>query len=501
MKIELKQAIQDFKQKKEKVSSFFFSEIYPYFRRRTLKGLVLNHLNMPLAGLKLSLNQKYHTTTDENGYFCFEDIFASSYSLSLEWEGTALLKWIEGNFRGVAELELKIKWPELIRGQIVNKFELPIKDMKIMLNEQWETKSDIHGYFFFPCPEADPQYHYYFVKLDFITDTDIFSQQIVKHQNQNQLYLFSYQNHEFFYLGESQNILPNESYVFELSRYFKYLKYIMILLALLIFVSSFVRMNPPKIYMQDEEIDHYTTITPSSEISDSFPTDIYQKVKPKPPSQPIKPSEVMSSESSCEGIEFNYQQYYVPWGMEGFLLESVFGKWQTWQQIAQQNNLKPTQGLHAGQVVQLQLPLFSWEMITVQDKQTVKEILEKKNCTHLYCYLMLQVWNPHLDIRVLRENDELLYSSSLMAYSLEHQDEIKKIEGIRRFKGIRFKKPPIKLPNACQLSKQAKTVLEVDFQPSQLKDIEQEDTLPPSPQMEEENEDSWVYEEINQEQQ
>jgi hypothetical protein len=505
MKIELKQAIQDLKKKKEVLYSFFLSEIYPYFRYRTLKGTILNHQSIPLSGLKITLNQKYQTTTDEQGFFCFDDIFASHYSLSLEWEGTALLKWIEGSFKGAGELELKIKWPELIRGQIVNQIELPIKDMKIILNDQWETKSDIHGYFFFPCPEPDPQYHYYFAKLDFCTEHDTFTHQIVKQQNQSELYLFSYQSGELFYLGESPNILPNESYIFELSKYFKYLKYLLILLSLLVFVSSFVRIHPPKIYMQDEELDHYTSITPQSEFTDAFPSDIYQKVTPKPPSKPMQASESTLTEASCEGIEFNYQQYYVPWGMEGFLLESVFGKWQTWQQIAQQNNLKPNQGLHAGQIIQLQLPLFSWEMITVQDKQTVRDILEKKACTHLYCYLMLQVWNPHLDIRVLRENDELLYSSSLMTKSLENQDEIKKVEGIRRFKGIRFKKPPIKLPTACQLSKQVKPSLELDHQqqwkykPSQLKDIENEDVTPPV-NPEDSNDDSWVYEEIIQEQ-
>jgi hypothetical protein len=193
--------------------------------------------------------------------------------------------------------------------------------------------------------------------------------------------------------------------------------------------------------------------------------------------------------------------------MEGFLLEAVFGKWQTWQEIAQQNHLKANQGLHAGQMIQLQLPLYSWEMILVKDKQSIKDILEAKNCSELYCYFLIQVWNPHLDVRVLRENDELLYNPELMKKSLENQDEIKKIEGIRRFKGIRFKKPPVKMPPACTLFKNGeKPPTEITNAqanqkkkgktPQNLKDQQEEIPTVPEQIEDVQSEDSWIYEEI-----
>jgi hypothetical protein len=512
MKIELEQSIKDLKEKKNQLYDFYLSEIYPYFRFRTLKGNVIDHLGNPVAGLTLRLNQKHVSQTDEHGYFEFDRIFAFSYQISLEWEGVALLNWISGDFRRASVLELKLKWPELIRGQVTDEKNMPIKDLKIKLNDQLDTQSDIHGHFFFPCPDLNEQHQQYLIKLTFLKGKMVFVHHFAKMPAHHQLYKFAFKADELFFLGEYPNVMPDEQYVQQLSQMFKYFKYFAFIVLTLLFVSSFIRISPPKIYLNEEEIDHYTSITPSSDLGDDqvFPNQAYQLSMPKPPSPPIREEiEVVQQreKEQCTGIEFNYQQYYVPWGMEGFLLEAVFGKWQTWQEIAQQNHLKANQGLHAGQMIQLQLPLYSWEMILVKDKQSIKDILEAKNCTELYCYFMIQVWNPHLDVRVLRENDELLYNTELMKKSLENQDEIKKIEGIRRFKGIRFKKPPVKIPPACTLFKNGeKPPTEItNAQAHQkkkgkisqnLKDQQEEIPTVPEQLEDVQSEDSWIYEEI-----
>ena len=163
----------------------------------------------------------------------------------------------------------------------------------------------------------------------------------------------------------------------------------------------------------------------------------------------------LPAQSTCNQIEFKYSFYYVPRGMEGFLLSRVFGQWQSWNSLSQDNYLK-NKTLQAGQKLRMKLPLYSWKLFKVRPKESINDVLKALDCppdTSWVCKQLIQVWNSHIKVQHLRKNEVLLVNPTLLKTHPFGEETLKRLENVKRFRlpiRLRRREPVIRIPKGCK---------------------------------------------------
>jgi hypothetical protein len=154
-------------------------------------------------------------------------------------------------------------------------------------------------------------------------------------------------------------------------------------------------------------------------------------------------------------MEFTYNSYVVPRGMEGILLSLVFGRWQSWRdELSSFNRLDRHHQLQAGQRIKLKLPLLSWSMYQHQNIQSWRNLLKRGACDERslkLCKQLIQAWNPHLSIKRLRRGDLLLINVDLLRQRPFEGTTLSRIEKLRRSHQRRRRRPRIRLASNCSL--------------------------------------------------
>jgi hypothetical protein len=187
---------------------------------------------------------------------------------------------------------------------------------------------------------------------------------------------------------------------------------------------------------------------------------------PPPPQTPSDPESAEGAEeervaledepSRCDAIEFTYRNYRVPRGMEGFLLSILFGSWQRWEgDLSTLNGVREARQLQAGQQVRLMLPLHEWRLFTLQPQEGAAELRAALGCQEAHintCLMIVQLWNPHLDLRALRKGDQLLLNPSLLRPEAFSADVYRRMEKVKRLRGVRLPRPRLTAPQGCQVT-------------------------------------------------
>ena len=449
---ELQRALKQIRTRKERILHFLQIYLFPLFKLRVLKGTIVHHQSgEPLSGVVVRLNQKRSIKTNTEGQFAFHFLVSTEYSLSLQWNHTELIDWIHVYAQQGRTTYLKLKWPHIVRGQIFGPTGLPLRDINVCLNDQYQTQTDVHGSFSFPRNEGE---EVRFERFSFKIGAELFIHHFNLDLAQNPLYRFFYDGHSLFHVDQKPQAIPNSKYVAHLASRFKWWKRCALGGCILILLSFFFHQPFPSISsnIQHQLGTHLISIKPEStsslqeperslqdnydpELSDSFGIDL--------------------SKSTCNHIEFSYSFYYVPRGMEGFLLSHLFGQWQTWSALSKDNHMEK-RNLQAGQKIRLKLPLHSWKLFKVRPRESVNDVLKWFQCpqeSYGVCKQLIQVWNSHIKVQHLRKTEVLLINPSLMKNPVFGEETLKRLEKIKRFRlprKLRRREPVIRVPKGCK---------------------------------------------------
>jgi hypothetical protein len=501
---ELQRALRKIQSRWNRLRDFIQFEFAPLFRLRSLKGVILDPRGRPIHGVRVSLNGWRHVITDEEGAFSFHLIWHRVYSLSLQWRGAELTNWIQVNAHRDRVTDLKLRWPLLLRGQLINIEGHPLSQVNVKLNDRYMTQTDIHGAFFFPRLEGD---QVRFERFMFDIDDVSFIHHFNLNLDSNVLYRFLYHEGSLYHVDEQSQALPNSAYVSTLAQQFSWAKRSVFALLTLIVLSIFIKpstsFNPQA--MLRNQPQKLATINPRSSavgltsrfddtsstktnadlptLDDLYPARDDDEGVERPPS-PLSSTDLTSAndsrsgasikgaqitpslelegenflegikpEEECQDVEFKYYGYSVPRGMEGILLSIIFGRWQSWgEDLSKMNRMKKSDQLQAGQRIKLMLPLFPWRIFHVSSSDTAPKLLNKMGCKEEpICSSLIQAWNPHLDLRSLRKGDQLLMNPSLLLKRPFTADSVKRIEKTKRFRAGRRKRPKLRFPKNCAL--------------------------------------------------
>ena len=127
--------------------------ISPYLRPKTIRGQLLNHAGEPVPNAAVTLNRFRQTWTDRRGEFSFRLVFRPDYHLTLEWRDLELSNWIHGRLSDRPVTQLRLHFPALIRGQLLDRQEQPIAGVPVFLDQSYSSYTDLHGCFAFPREE------------------------------------------------------------------------------------------------------------------------------------------------------------------------------------------------------------------------------------------------------------------------------------------------------------------------------------------------------------
>ena len=146
---ELERNLRRLKHRYDATIGWWRTYILPLLKLREIRGVLIGQHFGPLAGARITLNGWRTVKTDRRGMFCFRFVLRPVSSLTVEWHEAELKEWIEVKAQRQVT-ELKLKWPLLIRGQVVDPEGAPISQMLVMLNRNVVTHTDAHGTFIFP---------------------------------------------------------------------------------------------------------------------------------------------------------------------------------------------------------------------------------------------------------------------------------------------------------------------------------------------------------------
>ena len=475
---ELERNLRRLKNRYDVVVAWWRTYILPLFKLREIRGVLIGQHFGPLAGARVTLNGWRTVKTDRRGMFCFRFVLRPVSSLTVEWHEAELSDWIEVKAsRQVTEL--KLKWPLLIRGQVVNPQGAPISQMLVMLNRNIVTHTDAHGTFIFPQSQLTTSPS---DQLLFQWEGQSYVHHFKSNPQDHLLHRFMLDHDEGLYHLEdrpaAQALSPN------LNRFARRVKIALIsalILVALLFVALTLWYGDPQHKLTlaihsdapvsftragalERNLDHDPTSTRDArppmwdEVSNDSSGDTPQSDSsgPRPAiAQSEGEDEPLEEPAPCQEMEFTYNGYIVPRGMEGILLSLVFGRWQSWRdELSVFNRLDRHHQLQAGQRIKLKLPLLSWSMYQHQDAQSWRQILQESGCDEdalKLCKQLVQAWNPHLSIRRLRRGDMLLMNVDLLRTRPFEGTTLSRIEKLRRSPQRRRRRPRLKLASNCSL--------------------------------------------------
>lgn len=479
------------------------TRVRPLLRFREIRGVLIGQHFGPLTGARVTLNGWRSVVTDARGEFRFRLVMKPHSTLTVEWHEAELLDWIKiAPHKRVTEL--KLKWPLLIRGQVVDPNGEPVKQLKVQLNEQWETHTDAHGTFIFPqqIEEEGDSKHLLFTYGD-----QSFLHHFRSNPQEHMLHRFLLDPERGLYHLEDhprgQAVTPS------LNRFSRQVKWstmsIALILGLLFLtLSSNADLNTAEAVSERDEAQAVSAQGDKEKRSASVAAprskwdrvgvlerSVDQQTEPRDQSRPPlwddanQPREIQQRMKSgaerdasatieelpdeerplCSDMEFSYLSYIVPKGMEGILLSIVFGRWQSWRgELSAFNGLDSQHQLQAGQRVKLKLPLRSWTLYQHEDQASWRKVLARGDCldreVERVCTQLLQSWNPHLRVSRLKRGDRLLINLQLLRDRPFEGTTLTRIEKLRRSPSRRRRKPRLKVDSRCALAPTLSSELE-----------------------------------------
>ena len=154
---ELQRAIKQWRGRKEQFLSFVQMYLSPLFKLHRLQGVVVDQNEQPMSGVCVTLNQYRNCYTDEDGCFYFYFLRPQEYKISLKCQGVELCNWLHVTAQPDQSVtQLKLRWPQLIRGQLFDDQAQGMPQVNVRLNEQYQTQTDIQGIFIFPKHDTSP---------------------------------------------------------------------------------------------------------------------------------------------------------------------------------------------------------------------------------------------------------------------------------------------------------------------------------------------------------
>ena len=470
---ELQRALNRYRIHQVRVLSWCRRYVFPIFRLRVIKGVIIGAHHGPLRGVRITLNGWKTITTDDQGHFAFHFVFRPVSYLTVEWREAELINWIKVDATRQRISELKLKWPPLVRGQLVDSEGTPISLVAVAFNHQQIAQTDAHGTFIFPLDE----------ELSEGSDQLVFQVGDYSYVHHFKANPKAHLLHRFM-LSESEGLFHLEdrpaaqAVAKQLSQFTERLKWG--LRASIFLIIFYVVLNVI-ITQQNKEaltqLNHRQDIHLVSQLDEqtSVKSDKVSLLERNTQAkhQTDESNEDRSSvfegtmkranlddlvdgfdQPECQSMEFIYRNYYVPRGMEGILLSLVFGHWQSWRdELSIYNGLGRHDQLQAGQRVKLKLPLYAWSLYKHENASSWSELFKMAKCqgSETLCKLLIQSWNPHVPLHKIRKRDQLLINLMLLKRRPFEGATLSRIEGLRRGNTPRRRSPRIKLAKDCKL--------------------------------------------------
>ena len=147
---EFQRALNRYRQYREKALNLLRWYVFPWFKLRVIKGVLIGAHHGPLKGAHVTLNGWRSVKTDSQGRFAFFFVLRKINFLTVEWREAELIDWIKIDLSQQRVSKLKLKWPLLVRGELVDEQGLPLVQIPVAFNQNQITKTDAHGAFIFP---------------------------------------------------------------------------------------------------------------------------------------------------------------------------------------------------------------------------------------------------------------------------------------------------------------------------------------------------------------
>ena len=464
---ELERTLRQIKRVRDKLIEFWRKNLRPLTRFPVIRGVLIGRHSGPLSGARITLNGWRTVSTNRQGQFTFRFVFRPVNLITVEWREAELVNWIRVESKHRRVTRLKLKWPPLIRGQVVNSKGEPVTQLPVVLNEEQVTSTDAHGTFIFPL--TDEQEH----------STD---QLLFKHLGQTFVHHFKASPQEQilhrFILDDQGGLyhledLPSAQASVERINLFAQRLWLRLgitcglCLIILILISHFTPQDSPIGDMHNRARSQHEpqqtwqragllerqTVAQDQPSSPNNPPMWYEQSKELGTSDEGR--EELFEHKLCSQMEFTYRSYVVPRGMEGILLSLIFGRWQSWRgELSTFNGLASDHQLQAGQRVKLKLPLHPWSIYYHSDEKSWRQLMAKASCQEsheLICKRLIQAWNPHAIVSRLRKGDQLLVNLDLLTRRPFEGATYKRIEGLRRSPQRRRSRARLNFATGCQL--------------------------------------------------
>ena len=147
---EFQRALNRYRLYRNRILQLLRNYLLPWFRLRVIKGVMIGAHHGPLKGARVTLNGWRSIKTDSKGRFAFYFILRKINFLTVEWREAELINWIRIDLTRQRVSKLKLKWPLLVRGELVDEHGQPLVQVPVALNQNQMTKTDAHGAFIFP---------------------------------------------------------------------------------------------------------------------------------------------------------------------------------------------------------------------------------------------------------------------------------------------------------------------------------------------------------------
>lgn len=462
---ELERTLRQLRRYQKKLSTLWRRYVIRFFRLRIIKGVLIGRHAGPISDAKVTLNGWRSVYTNRQGEFSFRFVFRSISHLSVEWREIELTDWIKVDASRRRIIELKLKWPPLIRGQIVTPDGAPISELSVILNGDQLTSTDAQGTFVFPLDD----------ETDRVSDQLLFLHGGLSHVHHFKSKPEEHLLHRFIldaqgFLFHLEDRPAAQPHIPSIKLFAKRMWLSIWMISALLLISFLI------IFSMSGEDEGFSLKSNDAHSRETFSTGwrnagvLERSLRDgvdsdqRPPMWDETQEETDSLETEfiedqtlqpCQDMEFTYSSYIVPRGMEGILLSIIFGRWQSWRgELSTFNGLDRHHQLQAGQRIKMKLPIHPWTRYLHKDDQSWKSLWRAGECdqeSQKLCSQLLQAWNPHIVISNLKKGDELIVNLDLLKRHPFEGGALKRIEGLRRYPMKRYKRPRILMSKGCHL--------------------------------------------------
>lgn len=479
---ELQRALTRYRAFRERSRIWLRRYLYPLFRLRVISGVIIGGHHGPLRGAKITLNGWRTVYSDQEGRFTFRFVLKRISYLTVEWREAELVDWIKIDATRQRVSTLKLKWPPLVRGQVIDPNGEPMSHVPVALNLRLITETDAHGTFIFPFEEESNEAS---DQLVFRLGNRSFVHHFKAKPQEHLLHRFMLSEREGLFHIEDRAAAQASARGVSLfaqrirKLFWSTIALIFIMIAANVMITHHQKtevsgvstsFSTPPLQVQDSEQDgskweraglleranssgsQTAKLNASDDHSSRWETgEIHDESKHTDDGELNELALPL-----CSAFEFTYLNYFVPRGMEGILLSLVFGHWQPWRNgLSNFNGLDRHHELQAGQRVKIKLPISPWSIYQHSGDKSWETLLNKGRCSddERLCLNLIQAWNPHVSLRRLKPGDQLLINLNLLKRRPFGGATRARIEGLKRGGGPRRKRPRLRLSKACELPK------------------------------------------------